>query len=81
MSKVLLLAGIAFGVLAGPTLAEPQGYPIGGTGDAWFQNQPSSIGISNGYDAQAQTYVIPGNPPYTVPANPLLRGRSATPRQ
>jgi hypothetical protein len=33
-----------------------------------MQNQPSSICITNGYDPQAQTYLIPGNPPYRVPA-------------
>ena len=58
----LLTASCAF---AGPV--EPQqGYPIGGLGDAWFQNQSTSIGISNGYDPQKQTYTVPGNPPYTV---------------
>ena len=42
-----------------------------------MQNQPSSIGITNGYDPQAQTYLIPGNPPYRVPASPRFQGRAA----
>jgi hypothetical protein len=33
-------------------LREAQVYPVAGLGDAWMQNQPSSIGITNGYDAR-----------------------------
>jgi hypothetical protein len=78
MSKVALFFAVPFGVLA--AFAQPKSYAVGGFGDAWFQNQPSSLGITNGYDPQAQTYTIPGNPAYTVPVNPRFQGRSATPR-
>lgn len=77
----MILSASALGVLAGTAFAEPQPYPAGGFGDAWFQDQPSSIRITNGYDPQTQTYLIPGNPPYTVPANPRFRGRSVAPRR
>jgi hypothetical protein len=75
MRKLALSAALAAGVLTGPAFAQqPQdqqkGYPAGGLGDAWFQNQPSTAGINNGYDPQAQTYTVPGTPPYTVPADP-----------
>jgi hypothetical protein len=36
-----------------------QGYPAGGLGDAWAQDQPSSIGINNGYDSSTETYMVP----------------------
>jgi hypothetical protein len=36
-----------------------QGYPAGGLGDAWAQDQPSSVGINNGYDPSTETYMIP----------------------
>lgn len=82
MRKLAFFAAIAIGVVAAPAFAQqPQeqqkGYPAGGLGDAWFQNQPSTQGINNGYDAQAQTYTVPGTPPYMVPADPR---RANTPR-
>ena len=79
-----VLAGILANALGIPTdtaFAEPQPHPVGGLGDAWFQDQPSSIGITNGYDPQAQTYLIPGNPPYTIPANRHFQNRAVTPRR
>jgi hypothetical protein len=76
MKKVLFVAALAFPVPSSQAFAES------GFGDAWFQDQPRSLGISNGYDLQVQTYMVPGNPPYTVPANPRFQGRSAvTPRR
>jgi hypothetical protein len=78
------LAGILatiVGIVAGSACAEPQPHPVGGLGDAWFQDQPSSVGITNGYDPLTQTYLIPGNPPYRIPANPQLQDRAATPRR
>ena len=77
MSKVALFSAAALTVLTTQAFAEAKLYPVGGLGDAWMQNQPSSIGITNGYDPQAQTYLIPGNPPYRVPASPRFQGRAA----
>jgi hypothetical protein len=77
MSKVALFSATALTVLTTQAFAEAKVYPVGGFGDAWMQNQPSSIGITNGYDPQAQTYLIPGNPPYRVPASPRFQGRAA----
>ena len=57
MRKVALFTAVAFIVLTTQALAEAQVYPVGGFGDAWMQNQPSSIGITNGYDPQSQTYL------------------------
>ena len=82
MSKIILFSATALGLLVGTASAEPQHYPVGGLGDAWFQDQPSSVGITNGYDPLTQTYLVPGNPPYSIPANPHLQGRAAaTPRR
>jgi hypothetical protein len=76
MKKVLFIAALMFLVPSSQAFAES------GFGDAWFQDQPRSLGISNGYDPQMQTYTVPGNPPYTVPAKPRFQGRSAvTPRR
>ena len=77
MTYIALIAVLAVAVLAGEAMAQGRGYPVGGFGDAWMQDQPSSVGIDNGYDAQNQTYLVPGNPPYRVPANPAYQGRSA----
>jgi hypothetical protein len=48
-----------------------QAYPAGGLGDAWAQDQPSSIGINNGYDPNTGTYIIPHSGGRTTP--PLRR--------
>jgi hypothetical protein len=77
MSKVARLSAVALIVLTTQALAEAQVYPVGGLGDAWMQNQPSSVGITNGYDPRVQTYLVPGNPPYRVPANTRFQGRAA----
>jgi hypothetical protein len=74
VATVVIVCGLNMGILAGAVSAEPQqGYPVGGLGDAWLQNQPSSLGINNGYDAHTQTYLVPGNPTYRVPADPRFQ--------
>ena len=79
MKTLVLTAAVAFTALSTQAFAEPRGYPVGGLGDAWMQNQPSSVGIDNGYDPETQTYLVPGNPPYRVPATPRYQDRYAAP--
>jgi hypothetical protein len=59
MKYILAISAVAFAMLSTQAFAQMQGYPAGGLGDAWAQDQPSSIGIDNGYDPATQTYIIP----------------------
>ena len=71
MKTIAIVSAAAVLMLAGQALAQNQGSPVGGLGDARAQDQPSSVGINNGYDPRI---VAP------VPANPGLEGRSTAPR-
>ena len=71
MKYFAAISAVAFAVLAGPALAQNQGNPVSGLGDAKAQDQPSSVGINNGYDTRS---VSP------VPLNPDLEGRSTSTR-
>jgi hypothetical protein len=57
--------------------AEAQVYPVGGFGDAWIQNPPSSIGITNGYDPRAQNLLSSGQSLLRGPRKSALSGRAA----
>jgi hypothetical protein len=59
MKYILAISAVAFAMLSTQAFAQRQGYPAGGLGDAWAQDQPSSIGINNGYDPSTETYTIP----------------------
>jgi hypothetical protein len=66
------ISAIAFTLFAGQALAQNEGSPVSGLGDAKAQDEPSSVGINNGY-----------NPPvgaYPAPITPGLEGRSGTSR-
>jgi hypothetical protein len=54
-------------MLSSQAFAQTQNYPTGGLGDAWAQDQPSSIGITNGYDPNTGTYIIPHSGGRTTP--------------
>jgi hypothetical protein len=53
MKYIGFISAVAFAMLAGQALAQNQGNPVGGLGDARAQDQPSSVGINNGYDTRA----------------------------
>ena len=61
--KRLALVG-AFGLLGllsvGPASAQMEGIGNGGLGDAKAQNQPTSVGINNGYGGRAYGYAPAG---------------------
>jgi hypothetical protein len=59
MKYVFAISAIALAMLSSQASAAGKAYPVGGLGDAWAQDQPSSIGISNGYDPSTGTYIIP----------------------
>jgi hypothetical protein len=59
MRYVAGISAAALVMLATQAFAQTQNYPTGGLGDAWAQDQPSSIGITNGYDPSTGTYRIP----------------------
>jgi hypothetical protein len=59
MIYIAAISAVALSMLSTQAFAQRQGYPAGGLGDAWAQDQPSSIGIDNGYDPSTQTYIIP----------------------
>jgi hypothetical protein len=59
MTYVAAISAAALAMLSTQALAQTQNYPVGGFGDAWAQDQPSSIGIDNGYDPSTETYIIP----------------------
>jgi hypothetical protein len=65
------ISAVALAMVAGLALAQNQGSPVGGLGDARAQDLPSSVGINNGYDPRM---VAP------APVNPGLEGRSTTTR-
>jgi len=71
MKYVAVISAVALATLAGSALAQNQGNPVSGLGDARAQDQPSSVGINNGYDTRA---VAP------APINPGFEGRSTTTR-
>jgi hypothetical protein len=71
MKYIGVVSAVAFATLAGQALAQNQGNPVGGLGDARAQDQPSSVGINNGYDTRT---VAP------APINPGLEGRSTSTR-
>jgi hypothetical protein len=78
--KRLVLAG-AFGLLGllsvGPASAQMEGIGNGGLGDARAQNQPTSVGINNGYGGPGYGYAAPApGAGYVTPRTPY-RGRSA----
>jgi hypothetical protein len=47
--------------------AQREGYPAGGLGDSWAQDQPSSIGITRSYDPNTGPYIIPHSGGRTTP--------------
>jgi hypothetical protein len=59
MRYLAAISAVAFAMLSSQAFAQMQGYPAGGLGDAWAQDQPSSIGINNGYDSSTKTYMVP----------------------
>ena len=59
MKYLAAISAAALAMLSSEAFAQPRNYPVGGLGDAWAQDQPSSIGINNGYDPSTETYVIP----------------------
>jgi hypothetical protein len=72
MKYIAAISAVAFALLAGPALAQNEGSPVSGLGDAKAQDEPSSVGINNGY-----------NPPvgaYPAPIAPGREGRSGTSR-
>jgi hypothetical protein len=72
MKYMAAISAVAFTMLAGQALAQNEGNPVSGLGDAKAQDEPSSVGINNGY-----------NPPigaYPAPIAPGLEGRSGTSR-
>ena len=71
MKYVAAISAVALAVLSGQALAQNEGHPVGGLGDARAQDLPSSVGINNGYEPRTIT---------PAPVNPGLEGRSATPR-
>ena len=71
MRSIAIISAVALSMLAGQALAQNQGSPVGGLGDARAQDQPSSVGINNGYDPRI---VAP------APVAPGLEGRSTAPR-
>ena len=71
MKYIAVISAVAFATLAGQAFAQNQGNPVGGLGDARAQDQPSSVGINNGYDTRT---IAP------APINPGLEGRSTTTR-
>ena len=71
MKSLAAVSAIALSMLAGQALAQNEGSPVGGLGDARAQDLPSLVGINNGYDTRS---VAP------APANPGLEGRSTAPR-
>ena len=78
--KGFALAG-ALGLLAamsvGPAYAQMEGIGNGGLGDARAQNQPTSVGINNGYGGPGYGYGYAPSP-YGYAAGPRsYRGRSA----
>ena len=71
MKYIAAVSAVTFALLAGQALAQNQGSPVGGLGDARAQDLPSSVGINNGYEPRT---VAP------APLNPGLEGRSTTTR-
>jgi hypothetical protein len=59
MRYLAAISAVALATLSSQAFAQMQGYPAGGLGDAWAQDQPSSIGINNGYDPSTETYMVP----------------------
>jgi hypothetical protein len=59
MRNLAAILAAALATVSTQAFAQTQNYPVGGLGDAWAQDQPSSIGINNGYDPSTETYIIP----------------------
>jgi hypothetical protein len=59
MRYVAAISAAALAMLSTQAFAQTQNYPVGGFGDAWAHDQPSSIEINNGYDPSTETYIIP----------------------
>jgi hypothetical protein len=59
MKYVLAISAVVLGMLSSQAFAAGKAYPVGGFGDAWAHDQPTSVGITNGYDPSTQTYAIP----------------------
>jgi hypothetical protein len=47
MRYVVTVSLAALALLSSPAFAQIQNYPVGGFGDAWAQDQPSSIGFTS----------------------------------
>ena len=63
MKYFAAISAIAFTLLAGQALAQNQGNPVSGLGDAKAQDEPSSVGINNGYNPPLGAYpttIAPG---------------------
>jgi hypothetical protein len=77
MKRLAFAAALGlFGVLSiGQASAQMEGIGNGGLGDARAQNQPTSVGINNGYGAPGYGYAAPA-PGYVTGRTPY-RGRSA----
>jgi hypothetical protein len=71
MKYIAAISAIAFAALSGQALAQNEGNPVSGLGDARAQDLPSSVGINNSYEPSTGA---------SVPTNPGREGRSAAPR-
>ncbi|MBV9393773.1 MAG: hypothetical protein JOZ84_05110 [Methylobacteriaceae bacterium] len=69
------ILGLFAALSAGQASAQMEGIGNGGLGDARAQNQPTSVGINNGYGAPAYGYGRPRMGYVTGPTS--YRGRSA----
>jgi hypothetical protein len=74
IGQVAFFSAGALIVLTSQAFAEAQVYPVGGLGDAWMQNQPSSIGITNGYDPRGADLLSSGQSALQNPGKSALSG-------
>jgi len=63
MKYFAAISAVAFTMLAGQALAQNQGNPVSGLGDAKAQDEPSSVAINDGY-----------NPPTSAHAGVVVHG-------
>jgi hypothetical protein len=69
------ILGLFAALSAGQASAQMEGIGNGGLGDARAQNQPTSVGINNGYGGPGYGYAAPRGGYVTGPTS--YRGRSA----
>ncbi|MBV8848933.1 MAG: hypothetical protein JOZ16_05050 [Methylobacteriaceae bacterium] len=73
-AATLVFSGAMF---AGPVCAQMEGIGNGGLGDAKAQNQPTSVGINNGYGVPGYGYAPPAPVAGYVTGRTPYGGRSA----